>query len=90
MTEVVRHLPEEKKFVLHHKGQVSELKYRLVDSQTIDMYSTFVPQENRGLGIAQKLVKSALDYAQTENLKVIPSCWFVKKYIESNHQDLSR
>ncbi|MES2697869.1 MAG: GNAT family N-acetyltransferase, partial [Verrucomicrobiota bacterium] len=49
---------------------------------TMTMTHTFVPPELRGKGIAEKLVRAALDYARAEKLRVIPACSYVAMFIE--------
>jgi predicted GNAT family acetyltransferase len=44
-------------------------------------FHTEVPFELRGRGIAGRVVGAALDYAQTEGLKVVPSCSYVRAFI---------
>ena len=45
---------------------------------------TFVPGELRGRGIAELLVRTALEDARTAGHKVVPSCSYVAKFIERN------
>lgn len=74
--------------VLHKKGRFyielekgrAVLEYELHDG-IIDMYHTGVPTAYRGQGIAKVLVEDALKYAETEKLKVRPSCSYVLKYV---------
>jgi predicted GNAT family acetyltransferase len=46
------------------------------------MTHTEVPEEFEGKGVASALARTALDWARQENLKVVPRCPFVKKYLE--------
>jgi predicted GNAT family acetyltransferase len=48
----------------------------------MDFLHTEVPKELGGRGLAGQLAKAALDYARDAHLRVIPSCPFVKSYIE--------
>uniref|UniRef100_A0A914CIH8 Protein NATD1 n=1 Tax=Acrobeloides nanus TaxID=290746 RepID=A0A914CIH8_9BILA len=45
------------------------------------MYHTEVPSQFQGKGYAALLVKDALKYCKDNNLKVVPTCWYVEKYI---------
>lgn len=58
----------------------------------IDLYSTYTPPQLRGKGLAAEVVKVALEYAKEKKLKVIPSCWYVRKFIDQNpeYQNLVR
>jgi len=42
--------------------------------------------ELEGRGIGGRIVKTGLDYARAEGLKVVPQCSFVRGYIE-RHQE---
>lgn len=52
--------------------------------ETIDLYSTFTPRELRGKGLAEKVVKAAFEYARENGLKVIPTCPYIRTFIERN------
>lgn len=54
------------------------------DKDTIDLYSTYTTPALRGKGLAANVVKFALEYAKENNLKVIPTCWYVKKFLEKH------
>jgi predicted GNAT family acetyltransferase len=43
---------------------------------------TFVPPELRGKGLAEQLVRAALDWARGEKLKVVPQCSYTARFIE--------
>ncbi len=38
----------------------------------------------RGQGLAGQVVRRALDDARAEGLTVVPSCWFVARYIDQH------
>jgi len=56
----------------------------------IDFYRTFTPPELRRKGVAGKIVKYALEHAKENNLVGIPTCSYVKGYIErhENYKEL--
>ncbi len=81
MSTVV-HDKEKEIFFIEKDGSRSELRYRRVSENVLDYFSTFVPPENRGQGLAEKLAESALDFALDHGYYVIPSCWYVSKYID--------
>lgn len=43
---------------------------------------TLVPPELRGRGLAELLVRAALTEARRQNLKVVPACSYVAKFID--------
>ena len=71
------------RFVMNIDGNEVYLLYA-EDKETIDLYSTFTPKQLRGQGLAEKVVRFAFDYAKEKNLKVIPGCWYVRKFLEKH------
>ena len=71
------------RFVLDMNGQEIYVLYA-EDKETIDLYSTYTPSQLRGQGLAEKVVLAAFEYAQEKNLKVIPSCWYVREFVEKH------
>jgi predicted GNAT family acetyltransferase len=61
------------------------------DKETIDLYSTYTPPQLRGQGLAEKVVLAAFEYAKEKNFKVIPSCWYVRKFLDKHieYQNIS-
>lgn len=80
---------EANQFEIHLDGQVALLEFRK-DGDRIVYPHTSVPKEFGGRGIAGQLAKHALDYARANNLRVVPQCPFVRKYIagHAEYQDL--
>jgi hypothetical protein len=58
----------------------AELTYTIAGSQII-LKHTEVPKALRGGGIAGKLAHAALEYARSNDLKVIPICPYVIAYL---------
>ena len=58
----------------------------------IDLLHTEVSPEERRKGLGAALVKAALDYARQNRLHVVPSCPFVRAYIDRHpeYADLVR
>jgi len=56
------------------------------ENKTLVFSHTYVPPELRGRGIAEELVRQALDDVRQRGYKVIPSCWFVRVYIDRHSQ----
>lgn len=67
-------------------GHRAHLDYRQLDEQTLDYYHTFVPDALRGKGIAAILTRAALEYAQSKELGVVPSCSYVAVYMQRQAQ----
>jgi len=64
-------------------GGDATLKMRQLDDQTIEYYSTFVPVACRGSGIGARLVIHGLNWARDQGYKIVPTCSFVERVIES-------
>jgi uncharacterized protein len=73
------------RFVLDVNGQEVYVLYA-EDNETLDLYSTYTPTQLRGQGFAEKVVHAAFEYAKEKKLKVIPSCWYVRKFLEKHSQ----
>jgi len=77
----VIHDIEKQKFFVVIDGLESHLEYVKVEN-VLNLNHTYVPGELRGKGIAGKIVKAALTYAEENNLKIIPSCSYVADYVQ--------
>jgi len=77
------------RFEIEYEGLVAELTYR-VDDGRIAYLHTGVPAELEGHGIAARLAEAALGYARSEGLIAVPSCPYVRSYIEKHpeYEDL--
>ena len=76
----VQHNSHGHRFEADVNGALSVADYELRGTDLI-LTHTFVPPELRGQGIAEKLVRAALEFARTERLRVVPSCSYVDAYI---------
>lgn len=80
----VQHLIHEQKFVIQQDVGEAVLAYRLLnvrDKPGINFYSTYVPPEMRGKGLAEKLVRCGLTWAKSQGLEIQASCWYVAMFI---------
>ncbi|XP_013889515.1 protein NATD1 [Austrofundulus limnaeus] len=66
------------------------LSYRFIGEKEVDLMSTFVPETFRGHGIAALLSQAAVDFLLEENLKARVSCWYIRRYIEEQPQQLCK
>ncbi len=57
------------------------LEYQLLPNHGIDFTRTYVPNEFRGKGYAEKLVRQGLAWAKEEGFSVQASCWYVDKFL---------
>jgi predicted GNAT family acetyltransferase len=77
----VIHNTEHNRFEAHLDAHIAELNYRL-SGNTIIFTHTGVPSALEGRGIGSLLVKTGLEYAKNNNLKVQTLCWFVAGYVQ--------
>ncbi len=82
----IQHDKEKQRFFVKIDNKEAELTYKKVEDNVLNFDSTFTPEELRGQGLAGKITKAALEYAQAHNLKVIPGCPYVEKYIEKHSE----
>jgi predicted GNAT family acetyltransferase len=87
MKPVVRHDPSKGRFWTVVEDRESYLVYEHAGEHALDMRSTFVDPAVRGRGVGQALVKEAVAYARSNDYEIIPSCWFVKRWLDREAGD---
>jgi predicted GNAT family acetyltransferase len=87
MVKVI-HNSEAKNFLIELPGAEAILHYREPGGGVLDFYSTFVPPQERGHGLAKLLTETGLQYARENDLKVHASCSYVARYFEE-HPEVS-
>src|SRR5438105_15907871 len=75
--EVNRH--EETAFLTFHRN-----------GKRISLIHTEVPEALEGRGLASLLAKTALEYARSNDLTVVPICPFVRSYLEKHPDEAAR
>lgn len=80
----VHHDREAHRFYVEIEGKTSYLDYTQKDPSTVDYRSTFTPPELRGRGLAGQVVQHALDWARHHEIRVIPSCPFVRDFVDQH------
>ncbi len=81
----IHHNEKERRFETSVDGHLCVAEYE-IDAGEITFTHTFVPPELRGRGIAEKLVRAALEYARAESLRVVPACSYVAAFIRRNRE----
>nr|WP_296779976.1 GNAT family N-acetyltransferase [Rhodococcus sp. (in: high G+C Gram-positive bacteria)] len=80
----VEHQPEQHRFVLYLGLTIAAVsEYFDVDSER-NFYHTVTLPQYRGRGFAAVLTERALDDTREQGMTVMPSCWFVSEFIETN------
>jgi predicted GNAT family acetyltransferase len=65
-------------------GQVAGFADYVDDGHRVVMPHTVVEHEHRGEGLAAVIVGHALDDLRARGRSVVPSCWYVKRYIDEH------
>jgi len=88
VTPVVADTPERHRFEARLDATlVGVLTYAVADGR-MDLMHTKVFPNYEGHGIAAALTRFALDDARRRGLQVVPSCPYVRRYLESHPEDL--
>ena len=82
----IKHDKEAQEFTAQLEGDQAELAYALPEENVIDFQHTFVPEDFRNEGIGNELIKTGLEYAKEQKLKVIASCPAVSVYVRRNKE----
>jgi uncharacterized protein len=82
-SDEIIHNPDKNRFEVTVEGLTAELVYRRTDD-TINFRHTGVPEAIEGRGIGSQLAQAGLEYAKDAGLTVIPSCPFVRHYINQH------
>lgn len=79
----VRHNPAACRYEAGVEGHLAVAEYALEGGRIV-LTHTFVPPELRGRGVAEKLVRTALEEARRAGKKVVPQCAYVALFIRRN------
>lgn len=74
---------KEQKFFAEVEGHEAVIEYGM----TGDVYNlahTFVPEELRGKGIAEKLVRGTLEEIQRQGTRFLPSCPYIQTFLKKH------
>lgn len=83
----IQHDIAEHRFVIRLPGGDAVLAYAADGPGRVDFYSTFVPPPERGRGIAARLVRAGAEYARAAGLRVVPSCWYVRRWLDAHPEE---
>ena len=82
----VTHNEKGQQFEMPVSGGLAVLQYQRGPDR-IDLLHTMVPPEDEGNGHGSSLVKAAFAYARSARLKVVPTCPFVKGWLQKNENE---
>jgi uncharacterized protein len=84
----IRHEEAARRFVASLDGGDAVLEYEPAGEGVLDFVHTYVPDTLRHRQVGTQLVMHALRDVRAKDLRVIPSCWFVRAVIE-RHPELA-
>ncbi|MFN3403214.1 MAG: GNAT family N-acetyltransferase [Cytophagaceae bacterium] len=83
----IMHCEEEKKFFIKINGVECCVKYIKWNDKVWDFIGTFVPNNFKDAQkLAMSLVKQALDFANSQNVKIRASCRWVQDFLIDNKE----
>jgi predicted GNAT family acetyltransferase len=77
----VKHNEKDGTFETEVDGGLAFVEY-VLDGKSIRFTHTEVPKAAEGKGVAAAIAKAGLDYARSNDLRVVPLCAYVRGYIE--------
>jgi len=80
----IRHDVDRLRFVAELADAEAVLEYAERADGSLDYRHTYTPPALRGQGIAGSIVLFALDYARAHDVKVVPTCWFVRRVLRAH------
>ena len=76
---------EEKRFVIYAEGKEVYVEFDMNDDK-MDLDHTYTHPDLRGRGLAAQVVGAALEYAKENNFRVVPTCSYVRSFINKNDE----
>ncbi|WP_299823958.1 GNAT family N-acetyltransferase [uncultured Pontibacter sp.] len=90
MSANIDHEKDDQQFTIKLGDDDAELAYTLPEEGIICFTHTYVPEPERGKGLAAKLIEKGIAYAREQNYKVQAQCPAVAKYLKAHpeHDDI--
>jgi predicted GNAT family acetyltransferase len=79
----VVHEPERDRYALVVDGEVLAVAEYRDDGDRVVMHHTYTEPRHRGNGYAAQLVGGALDDLRSRGRTIVPTCWFVAEFVDS-------
>lgn len=76
----IEHQHKQQRFIYRINDTEAVLDYQLSGAD-INFVHTFVPPAFRGKGVAEKLVRHGLQWANEQGYQIKASCWYVQKFL---------
>jgi predicted GNAT family acetyltransferase len=82
MTTSVRNAPERSRYELLVDGEVVGVADYEDAGDHLVFPHTFVEPAWRGRGLAEELVRYALDDVRASGRRIVPACWYVAQFVD--------
>ncbi|MDI6720973.1 MAG: GNAT family N-acetyltransferase [Candidatus Aenigmarchaeota archaeon] len=86
ITDKIIHDETAQKFYIPYEDDEAVLAYTRVND-ILDVHHVYVPESARDHGIAESLATAAFEYAETNGLKIIPTCPYIKDTFLKKHPE---
>jgi predicted GNAT family acetyltransferase len=83
----VERIADEERFIVRHEGHTALLRYDRSPGRAA-LVETLVPPALEGRGIGSLLVRSAVEWAESEGLLIEPVCPFVRAWFRRHPEAL--
>jgi predicted GNAT family acetyltransferase len=87
MTHEVRRDDQRGRYELYVDGAVVGVADFVVNGATVVLPHTEIEPRRRGHGLGALLVKGALDDIRSAGRTVVPSCWYVRRFITEHPEE---
>ncbi len=88
MSVHVQHRPDLRRFTADvGAGGEAVLAYHVLADGTLDLQHTVVPEEARGGGVGDALVRAAVAYARERHVRLVPTCPYVSAWARRHPGD---
>ncbi|MEP7165625.1 MAG: GNAT family N-acetyltransferase [Ferruginibacter sp.] len=74
-------------FVAEGEKQLAEMTYSLSGKDTMIIHHTEVDEALKGKNIGNQLLNRAVEFARTNNLKIIPLCPFASAVFKKRYEE---
>lgn len=89
MKHTVEHDKKYQQFSIALGEEEAELAYATPAEKVLDFTHTYVPEDARGNGVANELIKEGFKYAEENGYRIIATCPAVKTYLQ-RHPEYNR
>jgi len=82
-------IDEGRVFVRFPQGEEAFITFGVDEEKKVIVVSTtFVPESQRGKGIAGKLTAKLVEFAREKGYKIYPLCSYTENYLQRKHPEL--